>query len=166
MQGYLVTNSPYGHSKNYSFNASKKRKISISSLPKTFKDLSYDSLDSTDCNYKGKCSKFWEIFDKPTQPISVKYQVLSGKTLKKTERLKKKFSLFRPKAKSTENKSYIVKKMTLPPIIAKPKSIFQHWEVQNDEENSFISFYTNILNYPVYKNVFSLTLLRLPSPFL
>ena len=154
MQGFLVTNSPYAYSKKNNFNHLKKKKTSISLLPKTLKDLSFDNQDLTDCNYKGKCSKFWEIFDKPTQPTSVKYQGLSGKTFKKIEKLKKNFSIFRPKAKSTENKSYIIKKLTLPPLIAKPKSIFQHWEVENDEENSFISFNTNIFNYPVYKNVF------------
>lgn len=155
MQNFLVSSSGYSHSKKYNSIDFQRKKIAGLLMPKTFKELSFDNLNELDADYRGKCAKLWEVFDRPTQPTSVKYQVLSGKMLKKPEKLKKTSSIFRTKTKSTENKTYTIKKMTLPPLITKPKSIFQHWEVDSEDESYCIPHKINIFNYLVYKSVFS-----------
>lgn len=154
MHNYLVSSSGCCHSKKYNSIDFQRKKISDLLVPRTFKDLSFENLNELEKDYKGKCSKLWEIFDRSTQPTSVKCQVLSGKMLKNPGKLKKTSSIFRTKTKSTENKTYTIKKMTLPPLINKPKSIFQHWEVDNDEELYHTPHNISIFNYPVCKSVF------------
>jgi hypothetical protein len=131
MQAFFSCNSPLAYAKlNQSANF-KKKKANHYFLPKKILQFSMESQKTPHLSFNNKCKAFWNVFDTPNLPNSVKISAVSGKNL---HQKRKKVELKDHLSRCTENKNFNVKSNLPPILVNKQKSIFDSWEVYSDDD--------------------------------
>ena len=144
MQCFFSCNSPLAYSKQNHSNHFKRKKNQNYFLPRNLAKLSICPSKTPLSNYTKKCKDFWQAFDQPTQPTSIKFSSLSGNRLYPTKKkldlntslqvpvYTTRTNLDKSRANLQKSRTNLDKpRLNLPPILTtKQKSIFDSWEVE------------------------------------